>query len=82
MVPTIMLARTRDDGYVLLAGNSFGRQVPESVLRNLSSCELPETKLVVLGLQIPDDDQISSYDGGQSSDDTVLADLYARASLI
>ena len=35
----------------------------------------------MLGLQIPDDDQISSYDGGQLSDDTV-ADLYARASLI
>jgi hypothetical protein len=71
---------TRDDGYVLLAGNSLDHKFLKA------SCEIfrresPETKLVVLGLQMPDDDQISSYDGGQLSDDTV-ADLYARASLI
>jgi glycosyltransferase involved in cell wall biosynthesis len=70
----------RDDGYVLLVGNPYEHKFLEA------SCDLfrrdaPEMKLVVLGLKMSDDDQVSSFESGQLNDEAA-ADLYARASLV
>ena len=70
----------RDDGYVLLVGNPYEHKFLKASC-DLFRREAPEMKLVVLGLKMPDDDQISSYESGQLNDEAA-ADLYARASLV
>jgi len=70
----------RDDGYVLLVGNSYEHKF----LKETCDCfrrDAPGTRLVVLGLKLPQNGSVSSYEGGSLSDDAV-ADLYARASVV
>jgi hypothetical protein len=71
---------TRDDGYVLLVGNSYEHKFLKASC-DIFRREAPETKLVVLGLKLPDDDHILSYESGQLNDEAT-ADLYAHASLV
>jgi Glycosyl transferases group 1 len=73
-------AAPRDDGYVLLVGNSYEHKFLKASC-DIFRRETPETKLVVLGLKLTDDDQVSSYESGQLDDDAV-ADLFAGASLV
>ena len=70
----------RDDGYVLLVGNPYEHKFLKASC-DLFRREVPGMKLVVLGLKMEDDDQVSSYQSGQLSDEAT-ADLYARASLL
>jgi glycosyltransferase involved in cell wall biosynthesis len=70
----------RDDGYVLLVGNPYEHKFLKASC-DLFRGEAPQMKLVVLGLKMPDDDQVSSFESGQLNDEAA-ADLYARASLV
>jgi glycosyltransferase involved in cell wall biosynthesis len=70
----------RDDGYVLLVGNPYEHKFLKASCDHFRR-EAPEMKLVVLGLKMPDDERIMSYESGQLNDEAV-ADLYARASLV
>ena len=65
---------------MLLVGNSYEHKFLKASC-DIFRREAPETKLVVLGLKMPDDDQIPSYESGQLNDEAA-ADLYARASLV
>ncbi len=70
----------RDDGYVLLVGNSYEHKFLRASC-DIFRRETPGTKLIVLGLKMTDDPQIMSYESGQLNDDAV-ADLYAGASVV
>ncbi|MBV8765790.1 MAG: glycosyltransferase [Hyphomicrobiales bacterium] len=70
----------RDGGYILLVGNPYEHKFL-SVSCDLLRREAPATKLVVLGIKVPDDENISSFEGGQLNDEAV-AELYARANIV
>ena len=80
MAPHEKAGAPRDDGYVLLVGNPYDHKFLKASC-DIFRSEAPETKLVVLGLKLPDDEQISSHEGGQLNDEAVSG-LYARASLV
>lgn len=70
----------RDGGYILLVGNPYEHKFL-SVSCDLLRREAPTTKLVVLGIKVPGDKNISSFASGQLNENAVTG-LYARANLI
>ena len=70
----------RDDGYILLVGNTYDHKFIKESCDHFVR-EAPDTRLVVLGLDFPKTEQISSYESGLLNAGAV-ADLYARASLV
>ena len=70
----------RDDGYLLLVGNFYEHKFLKASC-DLFRREAPDVKLVVLGLKLPHDDRILSYESGQLNHEAA-DDLYAHASLV